>query len=150
MIRLFFVFWKLHSKSTWLKNLRGHVPLHSTYTVLTSNHQRIEKTALPPPTLSEKLKNITQPAEAGGKWFPAVAGLLQVLSGHFLNECQVWKKTCLEMHSLGLVMGTFLVQNCPTMLDTWVWFPAHVKRCSIAAAGANAQSWERTTWEWCW
>ncbi len=25
--RLFFVFWKLHSKSTWLKNLRGHVPL---------------------------------------------------------------------------------------------------------------------------
>ncbi len=25
--RLFFVFWKLQSKSTWLKNLRGHVPL---------------------------------------------------------------------------------------------------------------------------
>ncbi len=27
IILLFFVFWKLHSKSTWLKNLRGHVPL---------------------------------------------------------------------------------------------------------------------------
>ncbi len=26
--RLFFVFWKLHSKSTWLKNLWGHVPPH--------------------------------------------------------------------------------------------------------------------------
>ncbi len=24
IIRLFFVFWKLNSKSTWLKNLRGH------------------------------------------------------------------------------------------------------------------------------
>ncbi len=24
----FIVFWKLHSKSTWLKNLRGHVPPH--------------------------------------------------------------------------------------------------------------------------
>ncbi len=27
IIRLFFVFWKLHSKSTWLKNLR-YVPPH--------------------------------------------------------------------------------------------------------------------------
>ncbi len=24
----FFVFWKLHSKSTWLRNLRGHMPPH--------------------------------------------------------------------------------------------------------------------------
>ncbi len=31
---LFFVFWKLHSKSTWLKNLRGHVPPHSACTGL--------------------------------------------------------------------------------------------------------------------
>ncbi len=28
ILRLFFVFWKLLSKSTWLKNLREHVPPH--------------------------------------------------------------------------------------------------------------------------
>ncbi len=40
MIRLFFVFWKLHSKSTWLKNLReplvsmGMTPLPETYYII--------------------------------------------------------------------------------------------------------------------
>ncbi len=42
---LFFVFWKLHTKSTWLKNLRGHVisnnKIKKTSTLHVSQHIKI-------------------------------------------------------------------------------------------------------------